>query len=191
MFSHQECNTVNTLPLSCDFCVVLFAILYFLLLQIPPKMQRIIYFVKYSTAFDYLKAPRYYYQTDAQFILEPSEECLVILLHKPDSKGIKQLLFRGNEIILSNRKLLKLCLYVKNISTSLEICVTPGCSLESILKKSIVRHKLCYMNQKDLFRAEMYRKQYDNDITSNSDNDIDNSTDEKNETDDENNDAGN
>ncbi len=77
-------------------------------------MQKIVYFYKASTAFDQLKGR--HYSTDEKFVLTPNEDCLIILLHKHAKAGINQLLFRGNELIISNKRPQQLCLYIQNIS---------------------------------------------------------------------------
>jgi hypothetical protein len=56
------------------------------------------------------------YRTDASIILEPNDECLVILLnnHQPVVK-IDQIFFRGHEFIISNKKPHQLCVLLRNM----------------------------------------------------------------------------
>jgi hypothetical protein len=122
-------------------------------------MHKIIYFSKCGTGFDMLKADEY--RTDDSIILEPHDECLIILLNS-QQRVVKfdQLFFRGHEFIICNKKPHQLCVLLRNLSSTLSFQIQPGCTLEKILEKSTIAYKLCHINQKDLFHAEMVAKNY-------------------------------
>ncbi len=109
--------------------------------------------------FDLLTAEEY--RTNCQLTLEPNEECLAILLKNNQKGRFHQVLFRGNEFIISNRKPQQLCLLLRNMSSTNEFKIKTGCKLKRILNKSIIQYKLCHIPQKDLFRAEIVLKNYE------------------------------
>ena len=142
-------------------------------------MHKIIYFKKRGTGFDMIRAEKY--RTEESLILEPYDECLVILLNS-HQRAVKfdQLFFRGHEFIISNKKPHQLCVLLRNMSSSLSFQIRPGYTLKKVIEKSYIAYKLCHIKQKDMFRAEIVSKNYhnrDNSSSSNSSNSSDHITD--------------
>ncbi len=122
-------------------------------------MHKIIYFSKCGHGFDMIKAD--HYRTDTSIILEPNDECLVILLNSHQRVvRFDQILFRGHEFITSGKKPHQLCVLLRNMSSTLSFHIHPGCTLKKVIEKSNIAYKLCHIKQKDLFYAEIVAKNY-------------------------------
>ena len=116
-------------------------------------MTKLVYFARCGGTWDLIKNTIY---TDpGPYLLEPQDSCIVIILSKYLTGGFDQLQFRGGDFLLSNKRPHHLCFYLKNLSSTLTIKMNTGCSLQSILKKSIVKFKVCHMSDQDLIQAQL------------------------------------
>jgi len=133
-------------------------------------MHKIIYFSKCGNGFDMIKADEY--RTDSSTILEPNNECLIILLNS-HQRIVKfdQLFFQGHEFIISNKKPHQLCVLIRNMSSNLSFHIKPGYTLKKVLGKSRIAYKLCHIRQKDLFQAEIVSQNFYNQDNSSSNTD--------------------